>query len=283
MLTVDHFITTAISLIFYSCLNVACTLKIKSPEHLSATEARDHIGQHISFVHSSLSCFLSLVVYIQDAGIDYESDFSYKYIFVMGHSMGYFTYDLIYAEIFGVHDLAMRFHHACVMVGGYALFFQDKGGSIGILCIALTELSNPCMQVRFILKARKEDNSRLCKISEVLFAALFVFNRGVIGTYLNYNVYQYDVNNVVRVFVSLIYAVSIYWVYIILCKGAKYFKKKELQNPLSKLYVKIFDTLRANQYLVIAGIFTWAIFMPPSLKMLGSTPHHLRLFQFTII
>lgn len=177
MFTIDHFFIVAISLIFYSCLNVACSLLIKAPEYLSYKDSRDYIGQHISFVHSSIACFLSFVVYINDRGIDYESDFSYKYILVLGHSLGYFTYDMIYAEIFGVHDFAMRFHHICVMFGGYFLYYQDKGGSIGTLCVALTELSNPCMQMRLLLKNKKKDDSIQYKIAEKVFILTFVFNR----------------------------------------------------------------------------------------------------------
>jgi hypothetical protein len=173
----DHFITAAISTIFYSCLNIAFSLKISIPDHLSYKESRDYVGQHISLIHSLISCLLSFTVFVLDMGIDYESDFGYKYIFVMGHSMGYFTYDMIYAEIFGVHDTAMRFHHVCVLIGGYLLYFQEKGGSIGVLCIALTEMSNPPMQLRLVLKAKKQDHTWLYTVCELSFAALFSFNR----------------------------------------------------------------------------------------------------------
>jgi hypothetical protein len=177
MLSTDHYIVAGISLLFYSFINIILSTKIKIPPHLNFKESRDFIGQHISFIHSCLACMMSLAVYIRDLGIDYESDFSYKYILVLGHSMGYFTYDMIYAEIFGFHDLAMRFHHVCVLIGGYTLYCQDKGGAIGVLCVGLTELSNPCMQIRLILKSKHETDTTLYKIAELIFAFSFSFNR----------------------------------------------------------------------------------------------------------
>jgi hypothetical protein len=177
MLSADHYIVAGISFLFYSFLNIFISTRISIPPNLNFMRSRDFIGQHISFIHSFLACLMSMVVYIRDQGIDYESDFSYKYILVLGHSMGYFTYDMIYAEIFGVHDLAMRFHHICVLIGGYTLYCQDKGGAIGVLCVGLTELSNPCMQIRLILKSRNEQDSTLYKIAELIFAVSFCFNR----------------------------------------------------------------------------------------------------------
>jgi TLC domain len=172
----DHLIVVGTSLAFYSCLNVVFTLNITAPEHLSNKLARDYIGQHISLVHSVIACILSLRVYLQE-GIDYESDFTYPYIFVLGHSLGYFTYDMVYAEIFGVHDLPMRFHHVCVIIGGFSLYTQDKGGSIGALCLVITELSNPFMQLRLIMKTLKKDNTPLYTFIEVGFMFIFIFNR----------------------------------------------------------------------------------------------------------
>ena len=177
MLTIDHYIVAGLSILFYTCINIALSMRISVPPHLNFKESRDYIGKHISFIHSFIACIMSLCVYVQDFGIDYESDFSYKYILVLGHSMGYFTYDMIYAEVFGVHDLAMRFHHICVLIGGYTLYCQDKGGAIGVLCIGLTELSNPSMQIRLILKSRKEQDRTLYKIAETTFAVSFSFNR----------------------------------------------------------------------------------------------------------
>jgi hypothetical protein len=44
-------------------------------------------------------------------------------MYLVGHSLGYFIYDTIYAEYYGVHDMAMRLHHAGAIVGTTAVYF----------------------------------------------------------------------------------------------------------------------------------------------------------------
>ena len=167
----------AISAAAYSGLNLLCALKMEKPEHLSPKEVRDYIGQHISLVHSVLACIFSMIIYVGDNGVDYASEFNMNHILVMGHSLGYFTYDMAYAEIFGIHDLPMRFHHICVMLGGFLLYVQDNGGSLAITSILLTEISNPFMEVRLICKSKRAENTLIYTIAELAFVCIFVFSR----------------------------------------------------------------------------------------------------------
>ena len=177
MITVDHFIVVFVSCLFYSCCNALCSIKVKVPESLKGKEARDYIGQHISLIHSAIASVLSIIIYIKDNGVQYEDQFEYRHVLLLGHSLGYMVYDSIYAELYGVHDLAMRFHHFCTVLGGSTLFIQDKGGSIACLCILITETSNPCMMMRHILKSQQKDHTLLFKTFELVFAGIFIFNR----------------------------------------------------------------------------------------------------------
>jgi hypothetical protein len=88
---------------------------------------------------------------------------------------------------------------------------------------------------------------------------------------------------VIRLFVSLIYGVSVYWVYVIFCMIVKKLKTQEKRNGLGEILVRIMEGMRKNQVMVVGGIFTWAVFMPPTLKIMGFGPHHLRIASFTII
>lgn len=74
-----------------------------------------------------------------------------------------------------------------------------------------------------------------------------------------------------------------YWVFIIFCMMHKKWRKQEHSNPIVRLFINVMNVLRENTYIVVAGIFTWAIFMPPTLKMLGFGPHHLKIASFNII
>ena len=105
------------------------------PSSLSPRKKRDFLGQHISFLHSINSIFLCLYVYISEGGLNYNAPTNDSHIIVISvtnkqHSIGYFFYDTIYAEIFQLHDWAMRIHHICVLAGGTIMLMADIGGSI---------------------------------------------------------------------------------------------------------------------------------------------------------
>ena len=170
-------LVVGISATGYAGLNAVCALKIEKPAGLGMRETRDYIGQHISLVHSILACILSIIVYIGENGLNYEGGFNINHILVMGHTLGYFMYDMIYAEVFGIHDLPMRFHHICAMLGGFLLYSQENGGSLAIASIILTEISNPFMEVRLIYKMKKAENTKIYKIAELAFVWIFIFSR----------------------------------------------------------------------------------------------------------
>ena len=95
-------------------------------------EYRDFYGQHVSLLHSVIAVIFSVWLYLQDGGVLYESPMSQDYLNVLGHSLGYFTYDMIYAELYGVHDWPMRMHHFSAIVAGFIFYLDPKGGSIAI-------------------------------------------------------------------------------------------------------------------------------------------------------
>lgn len=169
----DYLTPVIISIIFYAFVNVFIQNIISPPAKSSDKEKRDHIGQHISLIHSCISVTWALIVYVNDNGIDYTSPTTNAHVLVLGHSMGYFTYDIIYAEIFGLHDTAMRFHHLFVMLGGFPLYFSSNGGNLGATCLIMTELSNPPMQIRMIMKSKGITDTSFFKLMELIFAFIF--------------------------------------------------------------------------------------------------------------
>lgn len=59
--------------------------------------------------------------------------------------------------------------------------------------------------------------------------------------------------------------------------------RKRENGAAVRAFVNLMDLMRKNSFVVIGGIFTWSLFMPPTLKMLGFSPCHLRVSGFTII
>jgi len=116
-------------LLLYSCISLLCVNFLKTPVHLSKQKKKDYQGQHISLLHSVLSMVLAVLVYFSESGIHYNDETNFYHVMVLAHSLGYFVYDMIYAEIFQLHDWAMRVHHVCVILGGFTLLPQTHGGS----------------------------------------------------------------------------------------------------------------------------------------------------------
>jgi hypothetical protein len=122
----------------YWIISAAIRYLVKAPPaDVDDKQLHDFYGQHVSFFHSIVAVTAASAVYFYEGGADYESLTHPRHILVMGvrakqHSLGYFCYDLIYAEIYQVHDTAMRLHHVCVCLGGAIMFFSPVGGSVAM-------------------------------------------------------------------------------------------------------------------------------------------------------
>ncbi|CAG9331818.1 unnamed protein product [Blepharisma stoltei] len=278
----DYLVPVLVSMLFYCGVNIVLHYVVIPPAKLSEREKKDYFGEHISLIHSVFAATLAFTVYYKEGGINYDTPITMAHIFVIGHSMGYFTYDAIYAELFGLHDWAMRFHHIFVILGGFPVYFSSNGGSLGITCCFLTEISNPAMQLRLILKSQGKTDTLLFKVSQFLFASIFLFNRGVFGTFINYNSWQYDLNFMISISISMLYGLSCFWNYVIILMLLKELKGKGVTLK-EKFIIKFIHFLKKYQKAIIAAIFIWATFMPHVFKYMGCTKHHIKIRNFTII
>jgi hypothetical protein len=133
----ERLLIAGISFSIYTSIGYTMQRLVTPPSHLDRKTAMDYIGQHVSLVHCVLAIIFAITVYFIEGGIHYEADTNIYHLLVLGvlfiqHSLGYFYYDMIYAEIFGLHDNAMRFHHICTMGGGTALYLSSAGGSTAV-------------------------------------------------------------------------------------------------------------------------------------------------------
>lgn len=171
------FVPISAGTVFYSFLNIICRLVIDAPMYMDRKARHDYIGQHVSLFHSIQAIILCIVSYIYSNGIDLTAQTDYLQVWTLGFSIGYFIYDFIYAEIYKLHDWPMRIHHLFVMAGGCCLLLQPVAGALGPVCLFLTELSNPFLEVRLILKGQKKQETTLYKVMELSFAVVFILNR----------------------------------------------------------------------------------------------------------
>lgn len=197
---------------------------------------------------------------------------------------------MIYAEVYGIHDNAMRFHHISTISGGTALYLANKGGStavskLNIVCVIVTELSNPFMQIRLILKARKENNTWLYKKIEEAFGMVFIFNRLVIGTFVNYNMWAANIGIGIKIAVSSIYYVGLYWVFAILSLFAKKMRQKnDKPKGVLALFFRVINWIRNNIVLFLGMTFIWSFAFPYiTTQVMEASYKNIRLKNFIIV
>lgn len=141
------------------------------------------------------------------------------------------------------------------------------------------------MQIRYILKARKEDNTWLYKKIEEAFAMVFIFNRLVIGTFVNYNMWAASIGIGIKLAVSAIYYIGLYWVYAILSLVAKKLREKhEKPKGVVALFFRVINWIRQNTALFLGIIFIWSFAFPYiATQVMEASYKNIRLKNFIIV
>lgn len=122
--------------VFY-CIAALAVRKIVEapPKDISVRELHDYYGQHISLTHSTIAVCSAICIIVYEGGMNYHLPTLPRHTVVLAvspnqNSLGYFCFDMLYAEVFSLHNTAMRLHHLCVLFGGFLLFFSPYGGPI---------------------------------------------------------------------------------------------------------------------------------------------------------
>lgn len=278
---------------FYCLISVAVRWVVEAPPKLASTkEQHDYYGQHVSLLHSILAVVSALYVFFYEGGIDYHLPTLPRHTVVLAvrptqHSLSYFCYDMIYGEVYGLHNLEMRLHHLCVVFGGAILFFSPLGGSFGMsnlqaVCVITTEISNPFQQLRFILKLKQQDNTLAFQINEGIFCAIFIFNRAVMTTFVIYNVMLTEIGLHIKACMATVYGLGFFWIYIILSLIAKKLKASSKQNSATLLFVSILGWTRRHVYVLWGVILAWTLFLTVGTRMLEWPHFHLQVGKFII-
>jgi hypothetical protein len=140
--------------------------------------------------------------------------------------------------------------------------------------VIVTELSNPFMQIRSILKARKEDNTWLYKKIEEAFAMVFIFNRLIVGTFVNYNMWASKISIGIKLAVSAIYYVGVYWVFAIMSLIAK----------MIALFLRLVGWIRRNTVIFLVLTFIWSFAFPYiATQVMEASYKNIRVANFIIV
>ena len=268
---------------FYT-ISAAINAKLtKPPEYLPAKDYRDYQGQYVSILHSYMSVMLGLVVYIVEGGMRYEDPTSVLEVVAISNSLGYFIYDSIYAELFQIHDWPMRFHHLGALMACLSIFLSQMGGSVSMLGLVLTEISNPCILKRNLLKAEMKEETQEYVTYETMFAVLFILARVVIGTWYLLGVWGSSVNLVYKLTCCALYAVSLFWVFIILMKVVKKLKLNYSEGLLGWVAWGMF-WIRHHKNVLLLSILVLSLAMPIIVtQVIRAQPARIYIDNFCVL
>jgi len=118
-----------------------------------------------------------------DPNTEYEAN-------VVMFSISYFLYDFVAMMYYGLLDATMVFHHTIVIMLFTGPFSLGMGANYIIRGMFVTEVSNPMMHARCILKHYGLRYSLCYETMEISFAIGYIFGRIIVGTGLLYTVYM---------------------------------------------------------------------------------------------
>lgn len=152
-------------------------------------------------------------------------------------SLAYFVYDFFCCLFDTPIDYSNVVHHTVSISCLAYSVFSNKCGTELVMCLWLSELSNPFMHARELLKELGLKDTTLALANDVCFALVFGFARVVLGPYLVYLTVFADNPLPVKLGALGIEFVSIYWFYKIARKAVYklVYKLSKGKKPIKKL------------------------------------------------
>ena len=97
-------------------------------------------------------------------------------------SFCYFVYDVVFMTLLGIIDRATVMHHGIVIGGYYAMLVSGRSGGEIIAMLFATEISNPFMHGRTILRLNGLRHTKLYESLEYAYLGLYAYGRLYLGT-----------------------------------------------------------------------------------------------------
>ncbi|XP_052754723.1 TLC domain-containing protein 5-like [Galleria mellonella] len=198
-----------VSFLFWSSLYLWCSIRApgQSPEWRSRAVTLLHgtvatiIGLSQCGVRSLTPCQLAMKI---TAG----------HYALMVWSWGYFAFDLLWCLVYMNENSLILFHHASALIAITLYMQKDYTGCTFACTLALLEVTNPLLQIRWFLKHEGYDKTIIYIVVEALYLIMFLAARGVFGTYIIYKILQSDIFDLDEKFMSVVfYIVSIAFIY----------------------------------------------------------------------
>ncbi|XP_072938796.1 TLC domain-containing protein 5-like [Epargyreus clarus] len=136
---------------------------------------------------------------------------------LMVWSWGYFAFDLLWCLLYWPTSYVMLCHHASALIGINIYMNKDYTGCTFACTVALLELTNPLLQIRWFLRECGYNKTVIFYTVEILYLIAFLTLRGIVGTYLIFKIMNADILDLDEKVISFVfYVVSVAFIYEII-------------------------------------------------------------------
>jgi hypothetical protein len=180
------------------------------PIEVTKKEVLDIQNRMVSFVHGLTLIVLSFID-ITFENRPYGSANSDLQKFTLTISLGYFMYDTLAMTYYKLLDTPMMFHHGIVCLGVYLSLCFDASGSEILAGMFISEVSNPVMHMRLILRSFGLRHTKLYEFCEFSYIFLYVYYRLFKGIFIVYNTVSISVGHPVVKSIAVGVAIQSYF------------------------------------------------------------------------
>lgn len=180
------------------------------PIEVTKKEVLDIQNRMVSFVHGLTLIVLSFID-ITFENRPYGSANSDLQKFTLTISLGYFMYDTLAMTYYKLLDTPMMFHHGIVCLGVYLSLCFDASGSEILAGMFISEVSNPVMHMRLILRSFGLRHTKLYEFCEFAYIFLYVYYRLFKGIFIVYNTVSISVGHPVVKSIAVGVAIQSYF------------------------------------------------------------------------
>jgi len=149
-----------------------------------------------SCVHGIFALFLSgyNTYFVHSQCGEKNTDFE---AFVLNLSNGYFAYDLLAMAYLGILDKSMIIHHGICITGLSFGLYTQTSADILIGALFLTEISNPPMHIRMVLRHFGLRYTKAYESCELSYILLYILGRVFLGFPVLYRTWLCESNHLV--------------------------------------------------------------------------------------
>lgn len=141
-----------------------------------------------------------------------DDDSSRNQMLILVISLGYFIFDLGWCLAYESETSLMIFHHIYSCIAIYRLLVSEMSAGQAACGIGMMEMTNPFLQLRWLLRSEGYYNTPIFKCVEFSFILLFFVVRIIFGTYFFGLLLNNNSNSTEqKLFAGMIYILS--WIF----------------------------------------------------------------------